>query len=641
MRICSVVYLFLFFFRLPVIPVWAQDTLNREVAHWNAADTAYIVKLINQGIPLLYSNPDSALRLLGQAEQMSRDKNFGDGIGYALVFKGQAVAYKGNFKKGFAYYRQALPYCLNARYLKVALPSLYTNMGVSYANMGDLEQGSRYYYKALQYMQQHLPDDRYLIVVYNNISAIHQRQGNLSQALGYAERAEQLSASHKTPSYLVSALINKGAICTEMGLLDSALSCFQKGLKIAKENGYTDMQQALLTNIGSTFLQKEQPDQAIAYYQQALALSDVTNPLYGRILPGYYLGIAWYKTKEYDKAEQILQSSLKKAEATGLTASKQIAHETLSQLYEAIGRYREALAHRRLYEQLQDSITGVAKTISINELEHRYRNGQKDKQLAENRLKISEQKRSLDRNRMITTLSIAGIVLILLLTILYSRYKRKMERRNKEMMQLKAVMDGEEKERERIARELHDGIGGMLTGLTLNLNALQKKADLNQDDLFVFALRLKSISEEVHKTARNLTPTILQQHNLWQALTYYCEQFETNEGLHIDLQLMGDITSLDKSIQLTLYRIIQELVQNIARHARAKNAAVQVRRNENVLYLSAEDDGLGFDTAQTTEGLGLHHIRARVAALNGFCSVASGPGKGTAIYIEMLITSQK
>lgn len=613
----------------------AQELPYLRSPGWNREDTSLILNYINQGIPLLYSDPDSAIVLLKKAEQQSRRTGFADGIGYSLVFIGQAMAYKGKYEEAFARYREALPYCLRARYIPAALPALYINIGVSHKNRGNYEQANSYYHKALQHLLLYLPEDKFVIVAYNNLSALQIRQDNYSEALIYAQKAESLAAQKKIPAYQVSSLINMGSIYTALEKEDSAFFCFNKGLDLAKGKEYTDMQQVLLTGIGDLYLRQGNPQSAIPYFKQALQLSTKTNPLYSSLMPGYSLGTAFFQLKAYKDAEEILLSSIDMAEQTGLMENKQIAHYTLAEVYEATGRHEKALQQYRIYQHLKDSITGLDKTKAISEIEAKYNTEQKDKLIAEHQLQISEQQRSLDRNRMITLIIIGFVLLSSCLLWAGNRYRRKTAKRKKEVDQLKAIMNGEEQERDRIARELHDGIGGMLTGIQLNLTALIEKKEPSLRDLEQLANRIKSVGEEVHKTAHNLTPGILQQHSLWQALNHYCEQFEANGGLQIELQFMGDLETLEKPLELTLYRIIQELIQNIARHARARHVAVQLRSEENKLYLSVEDDGIGFDTQLKKNGLGLQHIQTRIAALNGYCAIASAPGKGTSVYIEI------
>jgi signal transduction histidine kinase len=199
------------------------------------------------------------------------------------------------------------------------------------------------------------------------------------------------------------------------------------------------------------------------------------------------------------------------------------------------------------------------------------------------------------------------------------------------------MMEGEEKERTRISRELHDGIGGMLTGVKMNIKSVQKQHDRStiQEELKNVMYMLHAMGTEIHKTAHNLMPDILLKHSFQEALHLYCEQLETGDGLKINLQFHGALGQLDKRIELPLYRIVQELIQNIIKHAAASQAAIQIKNNGDFLYISVEDNGVGFDHSKPNSGLGLRNIEARIHALSGFFSIESTLGMGTIVYIEI------
>ena len=218
----------------------------------------------------------------------------------------------------------------------------------------------------------------------------------------------------------------------------------------------------------------------------------------------------------------------------------------------------------------------------------------------------------------------------------FYRYRKKIRSRELEIDRLKVSIAGEERERERISRELHDGLGGMLTGIKLNLRALQKDAHPERlpeklDDIMGM---LQAMGEELHLTAHNLMPETLQKYPLPEALELYCRQLQT-DGLDLQLQFHGDPQIPDKTRELAIYRIIQELIQNIVKHARASLAVIQIGKNGSLLCVSAEDNGVGFDKDKQQIGLGLENIRMRVQALGGYYAVSSSPGRGTTSYIEI------
>lgn len=202
----------------------------------------------------------------------------------------------------------------------------------------------------------------------------------------------------------------------------------------------------------------------------------------------------------------------------------------------------------------------------------------------------------------------------------------------KEIDLLKAMMQGEEEERKRIAKELHDGIGGMLAAIKMNLVVL--KPEQTNDDIDAIVKIVENTAIEVRRTSHNLMPEILTRHKLDQALIMYLENMQIPSQLHVDLQFHGDLHKLSKQVELIIYRIIQELVQNIIKHSKATKAEIQITQFENNVSIVVEDNGIGFDSNEQHKGLVLQNLQFRVKALEGDIFIQSNKGNSTTIFIE-------
>jgi signal transduction histidine kinase len=207
------------------------------------------------------------------------------------------------------------------------------------------------------------------------------------------------------------------------------------------------------------------------------------------------------------------------------------------------------------------------------------------------------------------------------------------------------MINGTEKERSRIARDLHDGIGGTLGSIRAQLGMLYKKhdaGDAHADFNYIMQL-LADASTDLRKTAHNLMPEILLQEGLVAATELFCERAAKGHELNLSFSSIGEMTTIPAELELTLYRTIQELVQNILKHAEAKNALVQLMFTGTHISLTVEDDGKGIAgmQKQTGAGVGLKTITSRIQSLHGTMDVRSQPGEGTSIYIEMDISNSK
>lgn len=202
-------------------------------------------------------------------------------------------------------------------------------------------------------------------------------------------------------------------------------------------------------------------------------------------------------------------------------------------------------------------------------------------------------------------------------------------------------MKGEEKERTRLARDLHDGLGGMLSGIKYSLNAMKGNLVMTPENHQAFERSmdmLDSSIREMRRVAHNMMPEALVKFGLDTALKDFCNDINQSGTLHINYQSIGlENIEVEQTTSITIYRIVQELVNNTMKHAAAKSAIVQVSKTDNAISITVEDDGKGFNTLvlEGTKGIGWSNIQSRVEYLKGKLDVQSAPGKGTSVHIEL------
>jgi len=203
-----------------------------------------------------------------------------------------------------------------------------------------------------------------------------------------------------------------------------------------------------------------------------------------------------------------------------------------------------------------------------------------------------------------------------------------------------AVLKGEEQERTRLAKDLHDGLGGMLSGIKYSLNAMKGNLIMTPENHQAFERSmdmLDSSIKEMRRVAHNMMPEALVRFGLDTALKDYCHDLNQSGALQVSYQSIGLAEeNPDQTTGITIYRIVQELIGNTLKHAAAKNAIVQITKTNGLLALTVEDDGNGFDTTllEQSKGIGWTNIQHRVDFLKGKLDIRSAPGKGTSVHIE-------
>lgn len=324
----------------------------------------------------------------------------------------------------------------------------------------------------------------------------------------------------------------------------------------------------------------------------------------------------------------------------------------LANTYRQLGEYKPAFAWLEKYASLQDSLHKVNTLDKLNALEVKYQSSEKEKQIlslqAEKSATELQAQKRLYTNRLLIIICIFLALLILGAIYYYWRNSKQKELNHQQQLkdleqkqQLKvtqAMLDGEERERVRVARDLHDGLGGMLAGVKLNLSGwANEHAEAPQDkDLGKVIDQLDNSVSELRRIAQNMIPETLLKFGLDQALKDLVS-FYMQENLTIDFQPFNIGTNITLSIQLNIYRIVQELFSNTVKHANATQVVLQCSQNEKNFLITFEDNGRGFEPniLNSAKGIGLNNLRSRVEFMNGKIELITAPGEGTTINIEI------
>lgn len=208
-------------------------------------------------------------------------------------------------------------------------------------------------------------------------------------------------------------------------------------------------------------------------------------------------------------------------------------------------------------------------------------------------------------------------------------------------MAAEAVLKGEEQERTRIAKDLHDGLGGMLSGLKHSFTTMKGNLIMTPENHQAFERSmdmLDSSIKEMRRVAHNMMPEALVRFGLDTALNDFCNDINRSGAIKIDYNSIGmENTHVEQSLSITIYRIVQELINNILKHAQAKTAIVQLVKTGNKLTITVEDDGKGFDTSilDASKGIGWINIKNRVEFFKGTLDISSRKDEGTSVQIEI------
>ena len=479
---------------------------------------------------------------------------------------------------------------------------------------------------------------------YNNLSALYSFLKENEKALAYAKEANRCARLLNDKAKILSTVNSEMSARIELGQFDSVYTSLKNNLEMATslQNYY---QQGTTSNLLAKYYGdgRGRFDSCIYYSRLALAGMEKANNEYEGTNMLHNLGYYFKRAGMADSASKYLKLALQKGKTLGLDYVIQYSLENLVELEDSLGNKVAAYNYLRDLVTVKDSLYAKTNRDQLNELEVRYQAEKKDKQIAIQQADIRQKK-------IFNYILIGGIAAILIISLLvYRNYRQKQSLQQRRIAELEkeklltateAVLKGEEQERTRLAKDLHDGLGGMLSGIKYSLNTMKGNLIMTPENHQAFERSmdmLDSSIKEMRRVAHNMMPEALVKFGLDTALRDFCNDINQSGALRVNYQSIGlHDTAIDQTQSITIYRIVQELINNTMKHAGATSAIVQVTRQQQQLTVTVEDNGRGFDTSvlRQSGGIGWSNIKNRVEFLKGKLDIDSQHGKGTSVHIE-------
>lgn len=614
-------------------------------------DTVRIKEQVNYASSIHNHSPDSAQLLLQQTLQWSKEGNYRPGIILSYIGLAFNRFDSKSFKTGKQYMDSAYYYCFlpGTVPLDPRITALVNNAMAGYHTLvGNNNIAISYYYASLQHLTLHqIKDKRLIIVIYNNIGATFMKLNLLDKALYYSHKSAELALQEGDTQQLNAAYHNIASAYQDKGSYKEAESYYRKAIQHYKSHNQQLNLQEAYYGLGRNYLFQDEPQEALKNFHAAMRADSMAAKNNSSLLQG--IGGAYYMLGKYGLAEQHYLNALKICEQEHLVTERLSIYSTLAKIYDKRGQHQLAYSNQVAFSDLYDSLYKEKIVQATNELEVKYRVSEKDKDITQKQLMLLQQQgRIREKNIWISGIAIGTLALGILFVALF-RNKRHKERlhkqlitnleKEKEINTLRARVEGEEEERVRLARDLHDGVVVQFSAVKMNLSVLPEEHPslLGAADYTKIIRNLNMATHDLRKTAHNLLPDSLLENGLSEAVFFFCKDLQQSSGILIDFQQFTTLPRLHATIELSLYRIVQELLQNIVKHSGATRAIVQLSYNEHLLQITIEDNGSGFKASTTetaTKGIGLKNIYARMSTLNGHVEIESRD-TGTTVYLEL------
>lgn len=624
------------------------DSLLRQL-NVVKGDSATINLYLEIGEQYEGTEPLKAKEYYRKAIELSTKMNFHKGIIKSLTSYCGVFAVTGEYDSALVYNEKALAL---ARKTKDSL-----NIGIALFNIGVAHGFLENYELAIQNCQEGLKmvegksHIRIEVQINDRLQVLYLNMAQFDKAIVFGEKAVQQSRQVNMPSLLAQSLSNLSLGYLSKNMQSKAMPLLIEALGIATDIGNYNIESSILLNLSDILMVSGEYEKVKLYAERSLLLHRKLGSQAGEAISLRALALYYLQKKDFSNARKLATESAAIAGKNNLTLDHAQAIHVLSSVAFATGDMRSGDKYFREYG---DSVTSLVKKLLSQksaDLEKKYETEKKETQIKKLEAEKQVQQLSIRQKNTLNYILIGSAAALLIISLLvYGNYKNKQNlqqqrinelEKEKQLTATEAVLKGEEQERTRLAKDLHDGLGGMLAGIKYSLNTMKGNLIMTPDNAQAFERSMDMLDSsitEMRRVAHNMMPEALVKFGLDAALKDFSNDINRSGALQVSYQSIGiENAAIEQITAITVYRIIQELLHNTMKHAAARSAIVQVAKGNGQITITVEDDGKGFDAEILTQpkGIGWSNIQSRVEYLKGKLDIQSEPGKGTSVYIEL------
>ena len=639
---------------------------------------------------LYYSTSDyiNALKYLSESKGINGQLGNDYGVARAMLNIAHIYTDQGEKQKGLDNLNQAYEIFKGLNNTRAQAICL-VNIGIVYKEQGRLEEALENYAEGLA-VAWNLGNKYMMAKIYNNLGVIQEEKAEFARAVDNYHKALALYEELGSPEGQTETYSNIGIVYRQLGELDKAVEYFLLAIETNRMLKSKFDESLNYIDLASLYYDQKEYDKSLDYYQQSYHITDslqsecgsetaltgmgIVHMSLGRIdsakfflnkghrksidcnspfvqtTSSFNLYKLFSKEGDFNKALDYLNSSYDLAKRHGYQIELKNASLELYKHFKSAGNTSLALAYHEDFQSAKDSIFNTSTTKKIANLTSTFE-FEEEKRRLENEIAIVSAESEittlrLERNTLqLIGVVIGSILLILSIIALTSRrnYKLKArmseEKERQQKLRFKAVIDAEEKERKRIAQELHDGLGQLLSTARLNVSVLDEGSESNQTQVNNSLKLIDSAVSEVRTISHNMMPNALISIGFEAALREQAHLINDANKVKLHLSLPDEKIEMDESKAVGLYRIIQEIVNNALKYADAQNIWINLRQETELLSFEIKDDGKGFDTKliESSSGIGWTNIISRADILDGALKIESQIGQGSVVSLKMAV----
>ena len=605
-------------------------------------DTSKVMLLLKIADMYEANNQDSSIYYLEESKRLSGLLKFKKGL-YHYYAQSAIVSFtKGDYNLSMQQNNDALAIARELKDSNFIINTL-SNTGIVYQYLGQFDKELEYSLQGLEIAEKRNEYNK-LSNMYQNIANSYYNLNQFRKSIDYsflALRFHQQTGSN-TYSNRIYATIGQGYAMLK--ITDSALRYYNTAITESIKINDKYAEAAIYGYMANTYADRNDYKEMLNVSEKSLLLSKELQS--NQMLASSLFNMAYARYFNGDNAAAMRDIN----EALGI-AIKDTLKDELKNIYSILsyiaardGDFKTSLWAKQKNDSIQGSLLNEEVIKTTTGLEKKYETEKKNKQ-------IILQQAQLGKRRILNYVLFGSAAILLIISLLtYRNHKQKQKIQQQRIIELEtekkltateAVLKGEEQERTRLAKDLHDGLGGMLSGIKYSLNTMKGNLIMTFENNQAFERSidmLDSSIKEMRRIAHNMMPEALVKFGLDTALKDFCHDINQSGALQVSYQSIElENAVIEQTTAITIFRIVQELINNTMKHAAAKTAIVQVTKTNEEIAITVEDDGQGFDPVilKGSKGIGWGNIIGRVEYLKGKLDIRSEPGKGTSVHIEI------
>ncbi len=505
-------------------------------------------------------------------------------------------------------------------------------IGLSMGKKGQIDSASVYFFRALDMLEKG-GDQGKLGLLYDDIARMYRKLQQPNRALEYYDKALNLYEQANDLEGIARITNESGVIFRDRGEYETANAHFEKSLQLQIQRNDSVGIGYALEFLGYNQLLVENYALAETYFKQALSIREQKGDIFPLMLSYTALGEYYMHTGQHQVSNRYFEKSNALSIQIGFTDIQQYNHQQITLNYEALLDYKNAYHSLIASNSLKDSLYNIQKIKDVEEITTRYETEKKEARIKTQQVLIQKEKKE---KYLYTTVLAFGMMLLLTL-IFYvrnkHRHKTQLLLKEQNELTLNKVLEAEEKERGRIAKDLHDGIVQDITALKHHLHRLHK-SDMDAE-LGQLEHDLTGIANELRNISYQMMPLTLKEFGLVKALETLLERTLSGLAYTYDFDAIHLNESLSEKVEISVYRICQELLNNSIKHSKANHISLLLLQKNGILHITYEDNGMGFDARAVKKGIGLNSLQSRLDMLKGTLTFQDADTKGCTASIRI------